>query len=95
MPPSSFNYKVKLNCIKHPPFPQAMCNSCLPDNCVVKRQEYRHVDYCQIMNSIEIKRFLEPWIKSGKSCQRIGFLYGYYAEDPNYKGGVRAILEAM
>lgn len=25
----------------------------------------------------------------------MGFLYGYYAEDPNYKGGVRAIIEAI
>lgn len=37
MPPSAFNYKVNLSCKKHPPFPQAMCNGCLPDNCVVKR----------------------------------------------------------
>ena len=25
----------------------------------------------------------------------MGFLYGYYAEDPNYKNGVRAIVEAI
>ena len=25
----------------------------------------------------------------------MAFLYGYYAEDPNYKGGVRAIIEAI
>jgi len=25
----------------------------------------------------------------------MGFLYGYYCEDPNYKGGVRAIIEAV
>jgi len=25
----------------------------------------------------------------------VGFLYGYYAEDVNYKGGVRAVVEAI
>jgi nuclear protein localization family protein 4 len=67
----------------------------MPDTCVVKRQQYRHVDYCQIMNSQELRNFLQPWITSQRSVQRVGFLYGYYAEDPNYKGGVRAVLEAM
>jgi nuclear protein localization family protein 4 len=27
--------------------------------------------------------------------QRIGYLYGYFAEDPHYKGGIRAIVEAI
>lgn len=25
----------------------------------------------------------------------MGWVYGYYAEDPNFKGGVRAIIEAV
>jgi nuclear protein localization family protein 4 len=25
----------------------------------------------------------------------MGWAYGYYAEDPNFKGGVRAIIEAV
>lgn len=25
----------------------------------------------------------------------MGFLYGYYAADPNYQNGVRAIVEAI
>jgi len=27
--------------------------------------------------------------------QRLGFMYGYYAEDPDYKSGVRAVVEAI
>lgn len=26
---------------------------------------------------------------------RVGFLYGYYAEDPHYTNGIRAIVEAI
>jgi len=26
---------------------------------------------------------------------RVGFLYGYYAEDPYYKNGIRAVVEAL
>lgn len=26
---------------------------------------------------------------------RVAFLYGYYAEDPFYKNGIRAIVEAL
>jgi len=25
----------------------------------------------------------------------MGWIYGYYSEDPNYKDGVRAIVEAI
>ena len=25
----------------------------------------------------------------------MGYLYGYYCEDPNFKGGVRAIVEFL
>jgi nuclear protein localization protein 4 homolog len=25
----------------------------------------------------------------------MGWIYGYFAEDPNYKNGVRAIVEAL
>lgn len=25
----------------------------------------------------------------------MAYIYGYYAEDPNYKGGVRAIVETL
>jgi hypothetical protein len=26
---------------------------------------------------------------------RVGFLYGYYAEDPYYKNGIIAVVEAL
>lgn len=47
------------------------------------------------MNRSEIASFLKEWDESKRSVQKVGFLYGYYAEDPNYKEGVRAIIEAV
>eukprot|EP01017_Pseudomicrothorax_dubius_P033291 TRINITY_DN4451_c0_g1_i3.p1 TRINITY_DN4451_c0_g1~~TRINITY_DN4451_c0_g1_i3.p1 ORF type:complete len:336 (-),score=77.01 TRINITY_DN4451_c0_g1_i3:127-1134(-) len=89
------SYKMNLNCKNHAPFPAAMCNKCMPPSVIVKRQEYRHVDYAEFTNQAEIANFVQNWLAGGKILQRMGFLYGYYAEDPNYKNGVRAIIEAI
>ena len=89
------SYRMNLTCKNHVAWPKAMCNKCIPQSANIKRQEYRHVDYAEFMNFQEITRFVNYWVKGGFGTQRIGFLYGYYAEDPNYKGGVRAIIEAI
>jgi nuclear protein localization family protein 4 len=67
----------------------------MPPSVIVKRQEYRHVDYAQFINQSDISNFVTNWMESGRCLQRVGYLYGYYAEDPNYKNGVRAIVEAI
>lgn len=73
-----------------------MCNKCIPPSVVVKRQEYRHVDYVEFMNIEQISNFIKFWVqKKHMAEQRVGFLYGYYAEDPHYKGGIRVIVEAI
>jgi hypothetical protein len=43
----------------------------------------------------EEQNFIQYWVSKNKSEQRVGYLYGYYAEDPNYQNGVRAIVEAI
>lgn len=65
----------------------------MPPSINMKRQEYRHVDYVQFMNSPEISNFVNFWLNSFE--ERVGWLYGYYAEDPDYELGVRAIVEAI
>lgn len=73
-----------------------MCSKCAPSNVIIKRQEYRHVDYVQFMNIAQIQDFIRYWVKEKKMAEkRVGYLYGYYAEDPNYKGGIRIIVEAL
>lgn len=95
MPPSQVEYKMKPNCPNHPPYPDGVCNKCMPPNVFLNRQVYRHVDYVSFMNSEEIELFLQSWIKGFYQKQKMGYLFGYYAEDPNYPNGVRAIVEAL
>lgn len=65
----------------------------MPPSINMKRQDYRHVDYVQFMNSSEISNFVNYWLNSFE--ERVGWLYGYYAEDPDYELGIRAIVEAI
>lgn len=44
-------------------------------------------------NFKEISGFVKYWMSSFEN--RTGFLYGYYAEDPDYNMGVRAVVEAI
>ena len=90
------SYKVKRDCIEgHKPFPQGMCNKCLPQPVVLARQTYRHIDYVSFRNFHEMQGFVSNWKQGDCMEQRVGFLYGYYSEDPNYPDGVRVNVEAL
>ena len=93
MPPAQLSYTKKKNCPNHPP--EMCCNKCMPPNAILNRQTYRHVDYVSFMNKEELDQFLQPWIKGYYETQRMAYLFGYYAKDPNYKDGVRAIVETL
>ena len=69
--------------------------SCIPENVVLNQQRYRHIDYVQFSNSVEIDKFYLNWEKSGHSEQRVGYLYGYFIEDPKHKTAIRVIVEAI
>ncbi len=88
-----FDYKIKMDCKNHEPYPKGMCTKCLPPLIKMKRQQYRHVDYTQFMNKDEIQNLIQFWLKN--LSHRIAYLYGYYAEDPIYPKGVRAVLETL
>jgi len=93
MPPAQLSYTKKKNCPNHPP--EMCCNKCMPPNAILNRQTYRHVDYVSFMNREELDQFLQPWIQSFFGKQRMAYLFGYYAKDPNYKDGVRAVVETL
>ena len=90
------SYKVKEKCVAgHKPYPQGMCNKCLPMPVVLNRQSYRHIDYVSMRNFPELQGFVNEWQSHHCIEQRVGFLYGYYSEDPNYPDGVRVNVEAV
>jgi len=93
MPPAQLSYTKKKNCPNHPP--EMCCNKCMPPNAILNRQTYRHVDYVSFMNKEELDLFLKPWIDGVFGKQRMAYLFGYYAKDPNYKDGVRAVIETL
>jgi nuclear protein localization family protein 4 len=96
LPPAAISYKMNLSCTNHLPFPKAMCNKCMPPSAIIKRQGYRHVDYAQFQNSKEMFSFVNYWTQTlQRQERRMGLVYGYYAEDPDYRSGVRAIVEAI
>ena len=93
MPPAQLSYTKKKGCPNHPP--EMCCNKCMPPNAILNRQTYRHVDYVSFMNKEELDLFLQPWIKGFFQKQRMAYLFGYYAKDPNYKDGIRAVVETL
>ena len=87
------SYKVKKDCKEHEPYPKGMCSKCIPPLVTVNRQEYRHVDFASFMNYKEISNLIHYWMDNLN--QRVAYVYGYYAEDPVYNKGVRAVVEAL
>ncbi|KMZ80011.1 hypothetical protein PVIIG_04808 [Plasmodium vivax India VII] len=68
----------------------------IPLSVTLKHQEYRHVDHLELMNVEEVKNFVQYWYTNGSMCeQRVGWMYGYYREDPHYTLGIRAVCECI
>lgn len=47
------------------------------------------------MNQEELELFVKSWTKGYCMKQKMGYLYGYYASDPNYPDGIRAVVEMI
>ena len=47
------------------------------------------------MNKEELDMFLKPWTDGFFQTQKMAYLFGYYAKDPNYPDGIRVIVEAL
>jgi len=62
---------------------------------VLTRQPYRHIDYVSFQNHKELRKFISFWQRTGYYEQRMGYLYGYFSDDPNYPEGVRCNIEAI
>ena len=47
------------------------------------------------MNFKELQKFVDFWRRGSCMEQRMGYLYGYFSDDPNYPLGVRVNVEAI
>lgn len=47
------------------------------------------------MNYQDMQGFISGWVNDHFMVQKQGLLFGYFSEDPNYKEGIRAVVEAV